>query len=136
TAQIQPFVVPAAGPVELEIGPNGDLFYVDLNGGTVRRITYTGPGANNPPSAVASANPTSGTAPLTVSFDGSASSDPDAGDTISYSWDLNGDGVYGDSAAVSPSYTYTSAGTYTVRLKVTDSHGASTISAPITIAVV
>ena len=34
---------------------------------------------------------------LTVNFDGSGSSDPDAGDTISYSWDLNGDGTFGDS---------------------------------------
>jgi PKD repeat protein/glucose/arabinose dehydrogenase len=131
--QVRPFDVGASGPVDLEIGPNGDLFYADLTGGTIRRITYIG--GNNPPSAVASASPTSGSAPLAVQFDGSGSSDPDAGDTISYSWDLNGDGTYGDSTAVSPSYTYSSAGTYTVRLQVTDSHGASTVSAPVTITV-
>jgi PKD repeat protein/glucose/arabinose dehydrogenase len=130
-AQIHPFIVPAAGPVDLEIGPNGDLFYVDLDGGTVRRITYIG--GNSPPVAVASANPTSGSVPLTVRFDGSGSSDPDAGDTISYSWDLNGDGTFGDSTAVSPSFTYSSAATYSVRLRVTDSHGASTVSAPVSI---
>ncbi len=120
-------------PVDLEIGPGGDLFFADLNSGTIRRISYTG--GNNPPVAVATGSPTSGQAPLTVNFDGSGSSDPDAGDTITYSWDLNGDGTYGDSTAQKPSFTYSTAGSYTVRLKVTDNHGASTISAPITITV-
>ena len=32
----------ASGPVDLETGPNGDLFYVDFTGGTIRRIQYTG----------------------------------------------------------------------------------------------
>ena len=66
-----------------------------------------------------------------MNFDGSGSSDPDAGDTITYSWDLNGDGTFGDSTAQKPSYTYTTAGTYNAVLKVTDNHGASTTSAPI-----
>jgi len=130
--RVQPFESSANQPVDLEIGPNGDLFYVDL-GGTIKEITYAG--GNNPPIAVATGTPTSGTAPLAVNFNGSASSDPDAGDTISYSWDLNGDGVYGDSTAANPSYTYSSAGTYNVTLKVTDNHGSSTISAPVTIVV-
>ena len=57
-------------PVDLEIGPGGDLFYVDFDGGTIRRIRYFG--QNQPPIAVASASPTSGAAPLTVAFDGTA----------------------------------------------------------------
>jgi glucose/arabinose dehydrogenase len=128
--QISVFDTPAANPVDLEIGPGGDLFYVDHDGGTIRRIQYFS--ANQPPVAVATASPTSGPAPLTVNFDGSGSSDPD-GNPITYSWDLNGDGVYGDSTAVKPTYTYSTAGTYVVHLKVTDSNGASTISSPITI---
>src|SRR5207249_5717388 len=40
---------------------------------------------NQPPVAVISANPTSGTAPLTVNFSGSGSSDPD-GTIASYGW--------------------------------------------------
>ena len=64
-----------AGPTDLEIGPGGDLFFTDLDGGTVRRIRYIG--TNNPPVAVATASPTTGPAPLTVNFDGSGSSDPD-----------------------------------------------------------
>ncbi|MGY1708849.1 PQQ-dependent sugar dehydrogenase [Geodermatophilus sp. SYSU D00758] len=35
-----PFVTGAAGPVDLEISPAGELFYVDLVGGTVRRISH------------------------------------------------------------------------------------------------
>jgi glucose/arabinose dehydrogenase len=36
------FVAGAATPIDLQIGPNGDLFYVDRNGGTIRRIKFTG----------------------------------------------------------------------------------------------
>jgi cysteine-rich repeat protein len=115
----------AAAPVDLQIGPGGDLFYADLNGGTIRRITYTS--NDQPPLAFVSANRTDGPTPLTVQFDGSGSFDPDAGDTISYSWDLNGDGTFGDSTAIAPTRTYSTAGTYTVKLRVTDSHGASSV---------
>jgi glucose/arabinose dehydrogenase/PKD repeat protein len=102
---------------------------------TTYTATYTGSAGNSPPTAVATASPTSGDAPLTVNFDGSGSSDPDVGDTISYSWDLNGDGTFGDSTVAKPSYTYTTAGTYSAVLKVTDNHGASNSSAPIAVSV-
>ena len=71
------------------------------------------------PTAVIAANPTSGQAPLTVQFDGTGSSDPESG-ALSYAWDLDGDGALDDSTAASPSFTYTTAGTRTVRLQVTD----------------
>ena len=60
----------------------------------------------------------------TVDFDGSGSSDPDAGDALTYAWDLDDDGQLDDSAAVGPSFTYTTAGVYTVTLRVTDTSGA------------
>ena len=72
-----------------------------------------------------SATPTSGRSPLTVSFDGRGSSDPDPGDSITYSWDLNGDGVFGDATTSTASSTYPTSGVYTAALRVTDSHGAS-----------
>src|SRR4029077_2212379 len=50
-------------------------------------------------------------------------------------WDLNGDGTFGDSTVQKPLFTYTSAGTYTAVLRVTDNHAASTLSTPITITV-
>jgi glucose/arabinose dehydrogenase len=130
---LQAFVVGGSNPVDLAADPaTGDLFYANFEGGQIRRIQFVG--ANNPPNAVATANPTSGPAPLTVQFNGSGSSDPD-GDAISYSWDLNGDGVYGDSTQANPSFTYTTAATYSVTLRVTDARGASSVSAPITITV-
>jgi PKD repeat protein len=125
-ANIQTFVAGAAGPVDLQIGPGGDLFYVDFNGGTIRRIQFTG--GNQAPTAVIQATPLSGPAPLTVTFDGSASSDPNAGDTLTYSWDLNGDGIFGDALTAQTSFTYTQVRLYTVQLKVTDNHGASNIA--------
>src|ERR1700745_4514710 len=83
----------AAGhPVDLKIGPGGDLFYVDMDDGTVHRIPYTA--ANQPPTAVITASPTNGPAPLTVSFDGTGSTDPE-GKPLRYSWGLKRDGTIG-----------------------------------------
>jgi glucose/arabinose dehydrogenase/PKD repeat protein len=115
------FERPASYPVQLVAGPGGDLFYVDIGLGQIHRIEYFG--GNQPPVAVASADVTSGPAPLTVHFDGSGSSDAD-NDPLTYSWDLDGDGSLGDSHAANPTWTYTAAGPVTVRLRVTDTHGA------------
>ena len=41
TGQVRTFVAGAANPVNLQIGPGGELYYVDFDGGTVRRISYT-----------------------------------------------------------------------------------------------
>jgi PKD repeat protein len=112
------FVAGAAGPVDLQIGPGGDLFYVDLNGGTIRRIQFTS--GNQAPNAVIQATPLSGAAPLTVTFSSVGSSDPD-GDPITYSWNF-GDG--GTSTQANPSHTYGSTGIFTAVLTVTDSKGA------------
>jgi glucose/arabinose dehydrogenase/PKD repeat protein len=120
--QIRTFVAAAANPVNLETGPGGDLFYVDFDGGTIRRIQYN---PNQLPTAVAEATPTTGPPPLTVAFDGTGSTDPDPGDTLRYAWDLDGDGAYDDSTASQPTYTYTTQGSYNASLRVTDSRGAS-----------
>jgi glucose/arabinose dehydrogenase len=123
------FVGGAAQPVDVQIGPGGDLFYVDL-GGTIRRIRYFN--QNQPPIAVATANPTSGVAPLTVAFNGTASSDPD-GDSLTYAWDLDGDGAFDDATGATASFTYTQPGTYTTSLRVADPSGATGTSSAITI---
>ena len=122
TTRIQTFLANAANPVDLQIGPGGDLFYADFDGGTVRRIRYTA--ANQPPTAVAQASPTSGPTPLTVQFDANASSDADPGEVLTYSWDLDGDGN-ADATTSRPTFTYTTAGTYVAKLTVTDPHGAT-----------
>jgi PKD repeat protein len=117
-ANIQTFVAGAANPVDLQIGPGGDLFYVDFDGGTIRRIQFTS--GNQAPNAVIQATPLSGPAPLTVTFSSVGSSDPD-GDPITYSWNF-GDG--GTSTQANPSHTYGSTGTFIAVLTVTDSKGA------------
>ncbi len=61
------------------------------NGGEVHRIDYVG-NVNRAPTAAATAQPTSGPAPLSVSFDTGASSDPDAGDSLTFLWTF-GDGT-------------------------------------------
>jgi glucose/arabinose dehydrogenase len=124
---IRTFVAGAANPVDIEISPGGELFYVDFDGGTIRWIQDTTTTANQPPTAKATASPTSGNPPLTVNFDGSSSSDPDPGDTLTYAWDLDGDGAYDDSTSQKPTYTYQTAGKYNVNLKVTDSQGLSDV---------
>jgi glucose/arabinose dehydrogenase/PKD repeat protein len=122
-ARIVNFVTGATNPVDLEIGPGGDLWYVDLEGGKVHRIVFDA--TNQPPTASLSASPTSGPAPLTVAFDGRESSDPDSGDTLTYRWDLDGDGAFDDGALPTASWTYQNSGAYLAALEVTDSHGAT-----------
>ncbi len=88
---------------------------------------------STPPTAVIGANPTSGTAALSVAFSGAGSTDPD-GTITSYAWTF-GDGQ--TSTSESPSHTYTVVGTYSVGLTVTDNAGRMgststtiTVSAP------
>jgi len=78
--------------------------------------------ANQSPHAVASATPTSGSAPLAVAFRGDTSTDPDA-DTLAYDWDF-GDGT-AHATTANPSHTYSVAGSYTARLTVSDGRGGS-----------
>jgi len=71
---------------------------------------------NRAPIAVAGAGVTA-LEGATVSFDGSASSDPD-GDALTFSWDF-GDGSAGETGPA-PSHTYVDNGDYTVTLTVSD----------------
>ena len=116
------FADAAEGPVCLITDPsNGDLIYVSIEAGQVRRIRYTGTsGGNTPPVAAADGTPLVGTVPLTVSFSSAGSYDPD-NDPITYAW-VFGDG-FGSSQA-NPQHTYTTPGTFSVVLTVTDSAGA------------
>jgi YD repeat-containing protein len=79
--------------------------------------------ANRPPTAAFGAAPNPLPTGSTVTLT-SSSSDPD-GTIASQSWDLNGDGTYGDASGGSASRSFAKAGTYTVGLKVTDDNGDS-----------
>ena len=122
---VVPFAGMAKRATDLEVTQQGDLLYIDQGADTVQRIRYTL--ANHAPKAVATANVTSGVAPLAVTFNGSGSSDSD-GNAITYAWDLDGDNLLDDSTAAKPTFNYTTPGTYTVTLKVTDSEGAFSTS--------
>jgi YD repeat-containing protein len=106
--------------VDLEIGPNGDLYYVDIAAGAVRKIRYaTG---DQPPVAAITATPEQGALPLPVSFSAAASTDPE-GAALTYAWDLDGDGQFDDATGVTAARTYTVAGAYTVSVRATDPGG-------------
>ena len=127
---VSPFASPAAGPVDLEIGPGGDLYYAGYDDGTIRRIQYFS--ANQPPIVAATATPQGGPTPLMVNFDASASHDPD-GDPLTYSWDLDGDGIFGDSTVAKPAYEYDTEGVFHPSVRVSDDQGGTTRSSLFTI---
>ena len=85
---------------------------------TAATVTNTAPVA-----LTTGTTPTSGTAPLTVSFVGSNSYDPD-GAIASYVWNF-GDGT--SSTLSNVSHTYSAAGTYNTSLTVTDNSGAQSV---------
>jgi glucose/arabinose dehydrogenase len=114
------FATEQAGLVDLEIGPDGLLYKIDILTGELHRFRYSA--ANTPPRAMASADPHEGYPPLSVRFSSVGSGDPD-GDTLQYTWD------FGDGSPLSneahPEHTYTTAGLYTARLTVSDGRGGT-----------
>ncbi len=76
---------------------------------------------NRLPFAQFTANPTSGPAPLTVTFDASGSYDPD-GTIVDYRWNF-GDSQMG--VGKQQTHVYAKSGTYTVELIVYDDKGAT-----------
>ncbi len=125
---VQTFATGADGPVDMDLGPDGNLYYVAINTGEIRRIRYIG--TNPQPTAQVSANPTSGPHPLAVQFSSAGSSDP-LGGTLTYAWTF-GDG--GTDTTANPQHTFTADGTFTVQLTVTSpSGGTGTAQTKITV---
>jgi PKD repeat protein len=95
----------------------GDIYYARWN--QVFKISYT-PSGNQPPIAVATADVTYGSSPLTVQFNGSGSSDPN-NQVLQYLWTF-GDGQTSNQA--NPSHTFNVPSgeptQFNVTLKVTD----------------
>jgi len=119
------------------INEYGDIVGVGLYKGITHGFLLTNgtiseplPVENQRPVAVADANVTSGKAPLTVSFNASASSDPE-GSIAAYEWDFM-DGKF--SSETNPAHVFNNPGKYPVTLTVTDNLGMSA-STSITITV-
>ncbi|MEM9831466.1 MAG: PKD domain-containing protein [Bacteroidota bacterium] len=111
--------------VTLEVTDNDGISHSDATS-----VQVNAP-ANQAPTAITVATPTSGNAPLTVSFDGSGSTDD--GVIVAYNWNF-GDG--NTSTEASPSHIYATEGDYTATLVVTDDLGvSSTNSATVIITV-
>ena len=90
--------------------------WVRVGGGTTPPPPPPPPGTA--PTAAFTATPTSGDAPLTVSF-----TDTSTGAPTSWSWDFQNDGTT-DSTARNPQFTYTTPGTYSVKLTATNADGS------------
>ncbi|WP_432955651.1 ThuA domain-containing protein [Micromonospora haikouensis] len=123
-------------PMDFEFGPDGALYLIEWGSGFggnndnsgVYRIDYTA--GSRAPIAQASADPSSGPAPLTVNFSSAGSRDPDGG-TLTYSWAF-GDGQ--TSTEANPTHTYATAGDYTAQLTVTNPAGRTAVAnVPVTV---
>jgi glucose/arabinose dehydrogenase len=124
--------------VDWQLAPNGDLVYVDigfgvLGGDSVPSIREISAVTNQKPTAkIELSGLPYGKVPLEAEFTGNSSFDPDPGETetLSYNWDLDGDGEFDDSSAASPAVQEYTDGSknVTVKLKVTDIHGKSDIA--------
>jgi PKD repeat protein len=109
---------------------SGSNVALSLPAQSVTLLVIPAGGGNQSPVARMTATPSSGVAPLSVSFNGSTSSDPD-GSIASWAWTF-GDG--GTASGATVSHTYTTAGSYTAQLTVTDNQGATgSTSAPISV---
>ncbi len=124
TTPIQVSVAAGMRTVTLSLtGHHGVTRQVNVIAGqtTQLHVPLTAVARNQPPTARLSIRPAAVLIGQTVTFDGSGSTDPD-GWIVSYRWDF-GDGTSG--SGVRTSRIYTTAGTYFVRLTVTDNQGAT-----------
>ncbi|MBB5791907.1 ThuA domain-containing protein [Jiangella mangrovi] len=140
--KVNPFLPPPSeqwmAPIDSKFGPEGSMYVLDWGGGFGRdnpnsglyRVDYVS--GSRSPVAHATATPDSGTAPLTVQFDGSGSTDPE-NETLTYAWDFTNDGTV-DATSATAEFTYTEDGVYDARLTVTDPAGKTgTTTVPITV---
>jgi glucose/arabinose dehydrogenase len=117
--------------VDIEVGPEGDLYYVSLYSagfepGRIHRISYD---PEAPRARLKATTPAFGPTPLQVEFDAGESDDPQ-GEALKYEWDLDGNGTFG-----APTSVRTKAETYanpsenkTAEVRVVDEHGHSSVA--------
>jgi glucose/arabinose dehydrogenase len=122
------------GPVSMAFGPHGTgkaLYYTTYAGsGEIHRIAPTGTNNQAPSASLKTTSPNYGPIPLAVSFDGSASRDPDGDTPLTYLWNF-GDGSTKETTTPTTTHTYQTAGSFTATLKVRDARGALSTAATV-----
>jgi PKD repeat protein len=117
----------AQGETRLLVGGGGTGLITVIDSSTPSDYTVHTNAAcapNEAPTARLAATPQSGHPPLEVDFDGSDSSDPDAGDTIAeYTFDFGDGSAPVTQGSPTVSHTYTAPGNYNASLSVKDSRG-------------
>jgi glucose/arabinose dehydrogenase/peptidoglycan/xylan/chitin deacetylase (PgdA/CDA1 family) len=108
------------GPVEFVTGPEGNVYFISIYTGELKKLTHTS--GNRQPIVNISATPTSGVAPLTVNFSSAGTNDPD-GNPITYLWNFGNNAT---SSAANPSRVYSANGVYNATLTVFDNQGGQT----------
>ena len=118
-------------PIDLQFAKDGSLYMLEY--GTYWRAQNDDSGlyrivfaeGNRAPQVKIAADKKVGAAPLNVEFSSAGTFDPDPEDGITYQWDF---GINGDkSSDANPSFTFEKAGTYSVKLTVTDKSGESSL---------
>ncbi|MFZ2523621.1 MAG: PQQ-dependent sugar dehydrogenase, partial [Minisyncoccia bacterium] len=108
------------GPVEFVTGPEGNIYFISIYTGELKKITHTT--GNRQPIVNISATPTSGLAPLSVNFSSAGTNDPD-GNPITYLWNF---GDNSTSTSTNPNKVYSANGAYNATLTVFDNQGGQT----------
>ena len=115
------------GDVDLTVGAGcGEFDYGYVPG--------EGAGGNTPPTAAATADPTSAATGEQITFDAGGSTDAETPDSLDYSWDLGNGGSTKDAVGEAVTHAYAEAGTYTATVTVTDPAGGSD-TAPVEVTV-
>jgi cytochrome c len=98
----------------------------DGKGGTATSapLTVVVQSNRNPSAGGLTMTPQAGVAPLLVTWGGAATDQDGPSHTLSYAWDLDGDGT-DDTTVQNPTFTYAAAGTYLPRVRVSDPFGGS-----------
>ena len=109
------------------------LYDTQGNRGEISTFITPATGRNRAPIPFMKVSPSAVGVGETVVLDASFSSDPDGNNPLKYEWDLNGDGIFDTAPTTGPTFatSFATAGTRIIRVRVSDSLGASSISAPI-----
>jgi hypothetical protein len=124
TGQVHTYATPGSFTVAVTVK--------DKDNATSGAVTFTvNVSPNNHAPTANAGGPYSGDEGSAIQLDGSGSSDPDAGDTLTYAWSANAGAPcsFSSTTAQKPTITCTDNGSFTVSLTVTDNHGASSATA-------